>query len=284
MDKNICFSIIVVCLNAGDKLQKTVNSILVQDYKNYEIVVKDGGSSDGSVEKLTVKSVNGAAEELPGKLKADVKDNGRIRLFVKKDTGIYDAMNQAVSLAQGEYVLFLNCGDSFPAADVLKRTAAFIREHPGRGIYYGDTFCEQTGARVASPPRITPFVCYRNIPCHQSCFYKRELFEEKKYDTDYRIRADYDHFLWCCLKKKVQPAYMDFAAASYEGGGYSESAANKKRDREEHKRITEAYLSRGQRAKYRFIMALTLAPLRRLLAEKTAFSKVYNKVKAGLYK
>lgn len=270
MDEKIHFSIIVVCLNAGDKLQKTVNSILAQDYKDYEIVVKDGGSSDGSVEKLGAESAEGLAE--------------KIKLFVKKDTGIYDAMNQAVSLAQGEYVLFLNCGDSFPSADILKRTAAFMAEHPGRGIYYGDTFCEQTSARVASPPKITPFVCYRNIPCHQSCFYKRELFDKKNYDKDYRIRADYDHFLWCCLKEGVQPAYMDFIVANYEGGGYSESAANKKRDKEEHKLITKEYLTKGQRSKYKLVMALTLAPLRRFLAEKTAFSKVYNKVKAGLYK
>lgn len=261
------FSVIVVCLNAGDKLKQTVNSILAQEYQDYEILVKDGGSTDGSV-KLLEKEPAGRE---------------KIRIVEKKDTGIYDAMNQALSEAAGEYVLFLNCGDTFPAQDILKKAASFIQDNPDRGIYYGDTFCEQTGDRVASPREITPFVCYRNIPCHQSCFYHRGLFAEKKYDTAYRIRADYDHFLWCFFKGGARPAYLDMVAASYEGGGYSESKANKKRDKEEHRQITKKYLTGRQLLAYRLIMALTLAPLRRFLAEKTAFSGLYNKWKARLY-
>lgn len=258
------FSVITVCMNAGEKLRQTIESILKQDYRDYEMIVKDGCSKDGSVEALP-------------------KDD-RIRLLIREDKGIYDAMNQAVSYASGSYILFLNCGDSFPDADILKKTAAFIRKRPGCGIYYGDTFCERTNDRVASPPRITPFVCYRNIPCHQSCFYERELFLQKQYDLSYRIRADYDHFLWCVLKGGIEPAYMGFVTASYEGGGYSESKANQKRDREEHQKITRTYLSRGQLLRYRFLMACTLAPLRRFLAEKTPLSGLYQKLKARMYR
>lgn len=267
---NSKFSIIVVCLNPGEKLKQTVNSVLKQDCDDYEIVVKDGCSSDGSLEKLS----------------AEFSENDKIKIFVEKDTGIYDAMNQAVAKAGGEYVLFLNCGDTFPETGILSKAADYIGENKDNyvGIFYGDTFCEQTGDRVASPREITPFVCYRNIPCHQSCFYKRELFEEKQYDLAYRIRADYDHFLWCCLKKGIKTVYMDMVVANYEGGGFSESKANKKRDKEEHKQITKTYLTKGQLFGYRLIMILTLAPLRRFLAEKTAFSGVYNKIKAGIYK
>lgn len=262
------FSIIVVCLNPGEKLPQTVNSILAQDYTGYEILIKDGGSTDGSLEQLLVNQTG----------------QQRLKAITRKDTGIYDAMNQALDAAAGEYVLFLNCGDTFPASDILKKAAAFIRQNPGRGIYYGDTFCEQTGSQVASPREITPFVCYRNIPCHQSCFYQKELFAGKRYDTTYRIRADYDHFLWCFFKAGIKPAYLGMVTASYEGGGYSESKANQKRDKEEHKQITKQYFSAGQLFAYRLIMALTLAPLRRFLAEKTAFSHIYNKMKAGLYR
>ena len=87
------FSIVVVCLNPGEKLAATINSILAQQYGNYEIIIKDGGSKDGSIEKLPADS--------------------RIRLFSEKDSGIYDAMNQALSRINGQYVLFLNCGDLF---------------------------------------------------------------------------------------------------------------------------------------------------------------------------
>lgn len=87
----ISFSIVVVCLNPGEKLLKTVQSVLNQKYGNYEIVVKDGGSTDGSLEQLPADS--------------------RIRVYTRPDSGIYDAMNQAMSYVTGQFVQFLNCGD-----------------------------------------------------------------------------------------------------------------------------------------------------------------------------
>ena len=177
------FSILVVCLNPGAKLAETVESIRKQEYRDYEIIVKDGGSKDGSA----------------GLLPADEK----IRLIEKKDTGIYDAMNQAVSEAAGEYVLFLNCGDLFYDGQVLTRTAEAMEKNPGKGIYYGDTYCRKTDSLQTAPGRMTPFQCFRNIPCHQSCFYARRLFADRKYLPEYRIRADYEHFLRCVLGNDV---------------------------------------------------------------------------------
>ena len=100
------FSIVVVCLNPGEKLTETVNSILSQQYGNYEIIIKDGGSADGSLEKLPADS--------------------RIRLLTCKDSGIYDAMNQALPMITGQYVLFLNCGDLFYNDTVLFDMAKVI--------------------------------------------------------------------------------------------------------------------------------------------------------------
>lgn len=265
--ENCRFSIIVVCLNAGDKLQRTINSIWEQNYNNYEILVKDGGSSDGSIEALS----------------GPVEDQKRLKLIKETDGGIYEAMNQAILHVSGDYVLFLNCGDSFASDDVLKKTAAHIQDNPGKGIYYGDTFWEQTGVTAMAPKSITPFICYRNIPCHQSCFYERALFAEKSYDVTYRIRADYDHFLWCVLKRGILPAYMGFTVASYEGGGFSESKENKKKSKIEHKKITGSYLSKKQLFCYHAYMICSLAPLRRWMAESKTFSGLYQKLKAGWY-
>ena len=78
--------------------------------------------------------------------------------------------------------------------------------------------------------------------------------------------------------------HMDFAAASYEGGGYSESKENRKRDRQEHRQITSAYMSKGELFQYRFVMACTLAPLRRAMAESRVFSGVYHGLKRMLYR
>lgn len=265
--KECRFSIIVVCLNAGDKLKQTVDSIWKQSYEDYEILVKDGGSTDGSIEALFARA----------------EGQERIKLIREKDDGIYEAMNQAILHASGDYVLFLNCGDSFAADDVLKKTAAYIQDDPGKGIYYGDTFWEQTGVTATAPKSITPFICYRNIPCHQSCFYERKLFAEKSYDVTYRIRADYDHFLWCVLKRRISPAYMGFTVASYEGGGFSESKENKKKSKLEHKKITGRYLSKRHLFCYKAYMVCSLAPLRRWMAESKTFSGLYQKLKARWY-
>ena len=77
---------------------------------------------------------------------------------------------------------------------------------------------------------------------------------------------------------------MGFPVAVYEGGGYSESRENNKRDLEEHRQITEAYMGRGELLKYRTFMALTLAPLRRAVARSGAFSGIYHLFKEKLYK
>ena len=86
------FSIIVVCLNPGPKLNQTLDSILSQTYPDFEIIVKDGGSRDGSVETM--------------------REDRHIHLYQEPDHSIYEAMNQAVSHVTGDYILFLNCGDT----------------------------------------------------------------------------------------------------------------------------------------------------------------------------
>lgn len=291
---SLLFSVVVVALNPGEKWRGTLQSIFAQKYNDFEIIYKDGRSRDGSWEALL----------------AEYGADSRLRSFQEADKSIYDAMNQALDQVSGKYVLFLNCGDFFYDDRVLERTAEVIakavvsgetaaqekaepsgaagKECAGRlgrpTVFYGNTFSAATGAVVHSAPSITGFTCYRNIPCHQSCFYDARLFEAKRYDLQYRIRADYDHFLWCFYRGNARMAYMDFVVASYEGGGYSESRENQVRDREEHRLITARYMSRGELLRYQAALALTLAPLRRFMAENKAFSGLYHRVKAWIYR
>ena len=259
------FSIIVVCLNPGEKLNQTLDSILMQTCPDYEIVVKDGGSKDGSIEQMRIDE--------------------RIRLFQEKDTGIYDAMNQAVSHASGDFILFLNCGDIFYDDTVLEKAAEYAGKYPQpkRLVLYGDTFDAKNQVTIASAPGITGFTCYRNIPCHQVCFYSRDLCEDKPYDLKYAIRADYDHFLWCFYEAKARMLHMDVTVASYEGGGFSEKKENQKRDLAEHKQITETYMSGRELFRYKAMMAATMAPLRRFLANNPLFSGIYHWLKECIY-
>lgn len=262
--EGIGFCIVVVCYNAGEKLCETIKTILKQNYENYEVVIKDGLSSDNSLEKVP-------------------KDE-RIRIFSSKDGGIYDAMNQAIEKCRGEYIYFLNCGDSFYNENVLSKVADFIKQNPGKGIYYGDTYKESTCSYVPMPKKITPFTCYRNIPCHQACFYHKSLFAERKYDTEYRIRADYEHFLWCFFKKDIRPIHTGIVIAFYEGGGFSETKENKKRDRMEHKICVNRYMKKHQLFLAKAYMVLTLMPLRRAISESRYLSGFYNGLKKMIYK
>ena len=146
------FSIIVVCLNPGEKLLQTLQSIQKQEFRDYEIVLKDGGSTDGSLQKLD-----------PGQ--------SGLHVVTKPDRGIYDAMNQAVEEAKGRFVFFLNCGDWFMDEQVLADMHDRIAGHEQTGteqsaIYYGNVYERVTGQLVSSNPKLNAFGCYRNVPCH----------------------------------------------------------------------------------------------------------------------
>ena len=276
---HLFFSIVVVSLNPGDKLFSTLQSILDQDYGNFEIIIKDGGSTDGSVLRLF-------GEGTERKIPAD----SRIRFFQEPDSGIYDGMNKAVQKVQGQYVLFLNCGDRFFNRSVLSDAASFIEKQEstevvrGRSyIFYGDQFNQQQNSPVHSAPVMNDFTCYRNVPCHQVCFYDAQLFAQRGYDTDYRVRADYEHFLYCIYDKNARAVYMPVTVAFYEGGGFSETKENRKRSALEHKVITRYYQGWGKSTWYAFLMLVSLAPLRTWIAENPALAGVYNKVKSAVY-
>lgn len=276
---HLFFSIVVVSLNPGDKLFSTLQSILDQDYGNFEIIIKDGGSTDGSVQRLF-------GEGTERKIPAD----SRIRFFQEPDSGIYDGMNQAVQKIQGQYVLFLNCGDRFFNRSVLSEAASFIEKQEstevvrGRSyIFYGDQFNQQQNSPVHSAPVMNDFTCYRNVPCHQVCFYDAQLFAQRGYDTDYRVRADYEHFLYCIYDQNARAVYMPVTVAFYEGGGFSETKENRKRSALEHKVITRYYQGWGKSTWFAFLMLVSLAPLRTWIAENPALAGVYNKVKSAVY-
>lgn len=285
------FSIIVVCLNAGDKLRDTIKSILDQTEQDYEIIIKDGESED----EITQKYLNSYRQEKQEDTEHTAPGN-RIRLYRGKDTGIYDAMNQAVQYVRGDYVLFLNCGDSFYDSRVLANVKEKIRQAEIQGgqqaseklqapyIFYGNIYERQTDTSVQSNPVIDDFACYRNIPCHQACFYAAELVREKAFDTEYSVRADYEHFLWCYYKAHAKTVYMPITVAFYEGGGFSETKENEKRSRREHREIVNRYMPAAKVRKYRLIMAMTLAPLRSWAAGNPFTAKAYQTIKRKLYK
>ncbi len=271
------FSIIVVCLNPGEKLITTLRSIEEQTFHDFEVIVKDGLSTDGSLDYV---------QELVAQWKHKDLD---LRLISKKDSGIYDAMNQAVTEASGRYIYFLNSGDCFASKEVLQEIANGIVTDRGEAevaktVYYGNIFERKTQQKVTSNPHLDAFGCYRNVPCHQACFYSRELLVAHPFQTTYKVRADYEHFLWCFFKEKATMIYRDLTIADYEGGGYSETKANQKVSAAEHQEITKQYFTQAQLSKYKFILCITLAPLRTWIAANKKLAGVYNRIKNLVYR
>ena len=260
--QNPLFSIIVVSLNAGEEMLHTIDSILKQTEQGYEIIVKDGFSSDGSIEQLP--------------------SDDRIRLFQQKDKSIYDAMNQAVQYASGEYYLFMNCGDYFYEDTVLQNVKEYLVKNTC-DILYGNLYNRKLQSVIHAYPTINAFTCYRNVPCHQTCFYHQNLFSERGYDTAYTVRADYEHFLWCYFEKHANIKYIDAIIANYEGGGFSETKKNLVASDRQHKEIIAKYMAKSQIIKYQILLILSLAPLRKKIAGSKTLSGLYNKVKTLLY-
>jgi len=259
------FSIIVVCFNAGEELKKTVNSILGQTFTDLEIIIKDAGSTDGSLELIDVT-------------------NEKIHLISKADSGIYDGMNQALEYVSGQYVLFLNCGDYFYEDNTLEKISSYIKTNDSETIFYGNQYNRKALSFVHANPHIDGFACYRHLPCHQSCVYSASLFSERKYSLEYPVRGDYEHFLWCYYNKKIEPCYMDITVCSYEGGGFSETKNGLIQSKYEHRVITQKYMSVGEIRGYKLKLLLTLAPIRKLIAENPLTAKAYQKFKSWIYR
>ena len=268
------FTIITVCFNSEMTIERTIQSVLNQTCQDYEYIIIDGVSTDGTMDIVR---------------KYEPLFQGRMRWISEKDQGIYDAMNQAVEEAKGRFVFFLNCGDWFMDEQVLADMHDRIAGHEQTGtersaIYYGNVYERVTGQLVSSNPKLNAFGCYRNVPCHQACFYERELLLRHPFQLEYRVRADYEQFLWCFFEAKANPFYTGITVADYEGGGFSETKKNLAVSKEEHREIVQKYMSFGQRFTYRLILCLTLAPLRTRISKNEKTAALYNRLKAALYR
>jgi glycosyltransferase involved in cell wall biosynthesis len=197
-NKSPFFTVITVCLNAGKLLERTIRSVISQQFDCFEYLIKDGLSSDGSLKALS------------GYEKA--------RLISKSDTGIYDAMNQALTECRGEYVCFMNAGDTFYSIDTLNRVGSFVREHPTHGIYYGHAY--SGGRPRIHPRRLSMAFLYEGHLCHQALFVKRDLYlKEKGFDLSYRLLADRDFLVRVLWVRKISSILMPFFVCHYDLSG-----------------------------------------------------------------
>ena len=190
------FSIITVTYNAAETLTATLASVKEQSCKLYEYIVMDGVSKDNTVELANNANIPNA------------------RIISSPDKGLYDAMNNAIDIATGEYLIFLNAGDAFHSPDTLQKIADVIMNHDFPGIVYGQTQLVNTkrqriGDRHLTAPEESTLKSFAEgmLVCHQAFIALRRITGH--YDLRYRFSADYE---WCirCLHARhgMPPAFI----------------------------------------------------------------------------
>ena len=185
------FSVITVCYNAQATIEDTIQSVIAQTYHHVEYIIVDGASKD-----RTLSIIN--------------RYRDRIATVVSEpDKGLYDAMNKGIRLATGDYVCFLNAGDSFHEDDTLQQMVHTLRELTELpDVLYGETeLVDAEGhfvrmRRLQAPEHLT-WRSFRHgmLVCHQAFFAKRTLAEP--YDLSYRFSADFDWCIRIMKKSKV---------------------------------------------------------------------------------
>jgi len=214
-------SIITVCYNNREGLRQTAESVKSQTFKDYEFIVIDGGSTDGSAELLN---------EYAAIITYSVSE---------KDGGIYNAMNKGIANAGGEYCLFLNSGDWFTDSDVLSRV---FKKDYSEDIIYGDVI--RTLGRKKKILRYPDNLSFDNfyqrsaVIHHQAAFIKRTLFDTfGKYREDLYLNADWQFFFKAIALGKASTRHIrtvvSVCNALGRSNAYDLSDPRHARDREE---------------------------------------------------
>lgn len=224
----LSLSVITVCYNAEESIEKTMQSVLSQSYENIEYLIIDGLSTDSTldiVRKYQEKYHN-------------------IRLISEKDSGIYNAMNKGVSYAQGEYIYYLNSGDLFPEETTVEQVMQKLEKNR-TDILYGnidvDYGTHKNRIRYAEQKRLKKLWIALGITvCHQAVFAKTSLVKERGFDESFKLWADQE-WMMQLLKKKVTVETIEMPVCIYDGFGASSSAVNLELVFQESDRITKMY-------------------------------------------
>lgn len=198
------FSIITVCFNSAKTIRQTFDSILQQQCKDYEYIVVDGASTDGTVDIIK---------------EYEPKFEGRMRWISEPDDGIYYAMNKGIKLSKGEYLNFLNADDYYEP-DALEFIQREIVAHPGFDVYYGIVRCYDEDGEVCLSRESHIRLPYRRI-CHQAMWYRHDVFVSfGEYDTRFRMCADFHHQIGL-LRKNYSFLPIDHIVVNYFNNGFS---------------------------------------------------------------
>ena len=187
-------TIITVCRNHAKELEKTIRSVESQTWQEKEYLVIDGASTDDTQNIIKAHEAS------------------ITRWMSEPDKGIYDAMNKGVRMAQGEWVIFMNAGDTFAGDDTLQRVFGSPQD---ADVIYGDVVKGETVKKAEAPRN-----AHRMFYCHQSAFVKTCCLRDFPFDTQHRMSADFKQVKQLYLSGK-RFKQLDFSVANFDTQGVS---------------------------------------------------------------
>lgn len=201
-------SIITVCFNAEQSIRATIESVLSQEYFDYEYIVKDGGSTDRTIAIL-------------GEYKPVFKKRGiSYKVISEKDHSLYEAMNIGIQYSRGRWLNFMNAGDEFADSKVLE-TVFYKYDKSGADVLYGDNLIEDKfgiGLNRADMNKIGKSMPFN----HQAAFFYRERLIQYMYREEFLIGADYD-LVMRMYEEQCKFQYIDCIISKYRLEGISSS-------------------------------------------------------------
>lgn len=203
------FTIVTVCYQAHDVIEATIKSVLEQSYKDFEYIIVDGASTDGTCDIISRYT-----------------GDPRIRYISEPDKGLYDAMNKGIRMSTGSYLNFMNAGDCMSDPDVLKAVSRVIKDNPDTDFIYGDVIYiyENGDQRIRKYPWYCATKLYQLMgDCinHQGLFAKRHNYTEREFDLEtYKINCYRDWISYQCSTRKKFKA-MGRVVCRFSFGGNS---------------------------------------------------------------
>lgn len=187
-------TIITVCRNHAQELERTIRSVESQTWQEKEYLVIDGASTDDSLDVIKAHEAS------------------ITRWVSEPDQGIYDAMNKGVKMAQGEWVIFMNAGDTFAGDDTLQRVFGNPQD---ADVIYGDVIKGELVKKAEAPRN-----AHRMFYCHQSAFVRTSCLREFPFDIRHRMSADFKQVKQLFLSGK-RFRQLDFPVANFDTQGVS---------------------------------------------------------------
>lgn len=195
-------SVLTVNLNNKVGIVETIESVLNQTYENKEYIVIDGGSTDGSIDVIR-------------------KYLSNINYWISEpDGGIYDAMNKGIKVAKGKWIIFMNSGDLFANKNVLENIFC-NKIKTDKKIVYGNTIVKDKNKKINPSGKINKNYFFFETICHQSIFFRKDIFESiGYYSLNYKIISDKEFLLRAAINK-INFTYIDTDVCVWDAVGFA---------------------------------------------------------------